>query len=335
MHTRGDLLQRAVPLRLFERCEQLLLRVDHIGECRVLCLKFLRNGIKLRDTACRQLPAIQSTGQMRALHEPRIPLCKAEEKGIPACVLLRDGGRVKCRECCPELLRAAVLPPEEPLHELQHGDVDKCGGVPRTSEENSLGQEIQPRTDGGNRHIMRAACPHGEQHEPYAEQREDEDGTQREEGIHRRQCAQPRKREQKPGEQPALAGGGESNGERKQPRRITLRRKPAVRRQLHEKELPAAAEQQNHKEADGECRRLGQQVEDPAARETCGGITEHGTLGDEDETREEDERDNLPIAVCGQAFYGAAPRSLASFAAALPSRSSAPAAMGNTVSIRA
>ena len=38
VHTRGDLLQRAVPLRRLKICEQILLRRDHLRQLRILCL---------------------------------------------------------------------------------------------------------------------------------------------------------------------------------------------------------------------------------------------------------------------------------------------------------
>jgi len=59
VHARGNLVEGAVTLRLFESREQILLRADHVREGFVFRRELARDGIQLRHTGGGQLPAVQ------------------------------------------------------------------------------------------------------------------------------------------------------------------------------------------------------------------------------------------------------------------------------------
>ena len=167
-----------MPLSLFEARQQFLLRADRGTQSLIFRLEFPRHVVQLRDAGGGQLPAIQILGQPHALYEPHIARSKAKEGGILTQFLFCCGGHIKCHQLLPEHLCVSVLAPEEALHEMQHRDVDKHGGVIGAGKEQSVGQEVESLADGGDGHLVCAArmdVPDEEQN-PSREQSENEEG---------------------------------------------------------------------------------------------------------------------------------------------------------------
>ena len=209
VYTRGDLVEGAMTLRLLEPREQILLCADHVREGFVFCCELARDVIQLRHTGGGQLPAVQIARELHALHEPHVAGGKAEENCVRTQLLFRHGGRIKRQQIPPEHRRIPILPPAEPFHEMQHGDVDEHGTVVRTGKEQPIGHEIQPRADGGSGYGTAALplCTHGEEQEPRRQHPEDEQCTHREQPVQRRQGEHARADEQQRGDDSALTGG--------------------------------------------------------------------------------------------------------------------------------
>ena len=187
-----------MPFRFFKGREQFLLCADRGAECGVFRLKFPRNGIRLRDAGGGQLPAVEPLRQPHTLYEPCVAGGKAQENGILVYDLIRCGRIVERHEFLPEHIRAAILPPEGSLHEAQHCDVDENRSVIGTGEEQSVGQEIEPLADGGDRHLTCTPRPYvsDEEQNPPCEQQEDEERTDGQEDVEQRKGEHARRREQ-------------------------------------------------------------------------------------------------------------------------------------------
>ena len=303
----GDLLQCAVAFRLLECHQQFLSRADHGVQRGILRLEFLRDGIQLRHTGGRHLPACEPSREMYALYEPCISCGEAKEEGVRLHAFFCHGRCVKCSESLPKHSGVSILPPEQPIHKHQHRDVHEYGRVIRTCQENAVRQEIEPLADGGDGHFSGAqcACMSEEEQQPPCEQGEDADGRGRQEAVEVRQGAYACCREQ--GTAPWRPPHGEDAGAYgSDTRRHPLVGDPVLRRQPHEVEPPAAAEKQREAEDDGERRHLRQTPADAVAVEAGCPPTERSGLGDENEEREEHEDDDFIEAGGGQSFHGRA-----------------------------